>query len=110
MDMSKPTVADSQEVVTLDLKIFSINTIKKTCYKFSSQFSTRLESVCDQKINIYFSFASINNEEVKQGLIHQFQKELIDQDLREIVFKETEAVRNLILAHAFSKTPLVESE
>ena len=36
--------------------------------------------------------------------------DLLDQTLREKVAKETEAFRNLIVAHALSKTCLINSE
>lgn len=42
--------------------------------------------------------------------MNTFQQALLDQDLREIVSEETEGVRNLILAHAFSKTTLIKPE
>jgi hypothetical protein len=34
----------------------------------------------------------------------------LDQSLREIVARESEPVRNLILAHALSRTPFVDPE
>ena len=43
-------------------------------------------------------------------LIDDFKKEVLDQDLREKLKVETEPVRNLILAHAFSKTGIISHE
>lgn len=42
--------------------------------------------------------------------VEEFKKELLDQHLRSRVFRETAAVRNLILGVAFSKTGLQNSE
>lgn len=42
--------------------------------------------------------------------VEEFKKELLDQRLRSRVFRETAAVRNLILGVAFSKTGLQDSE
>jgi len=92
------------------LSTYSLNAIKKTCYKFSSDFSVKLEKVDDEKIKVGFTFNPNADNEMRADLIRQFHNELLDQDLREIVFKETEGVRNLILAHAFSKTTLIEPE
>jgi His-Xaa-Ser system protein HxsD len=50
------------------------------------------------------------SEESVSHLLQEFQKEVLDQDLREHIKKETESYRNLILAHTFSKTSLIEDE
>ena len=42
--------------------------------------------------------------------VDQFKKEILDQDLRESIKRETEPVRNLVLAQAFSKTNLIKDE
>lgn len=60
--------------------------------------------VCD----LYF------NDELSEvdasSAISSFRREVLDQDLREQLKKETEQVRNLILAHAFSKTGISSNE
>jgi His-Xaa-Ser system protein HxsD len=43
-----------------------------------------------------------------EQVIPDFSNELLDQDLREIVKRETGALRNLIMAHAFSQMTLSE--
>lgn len=97
-------------VEILSLSTYSLNAVKKACYKFSSEFSVKLEKIDDEKIKVGFEFNPKADNEAPADLIRQFHNELLDQDLREIVFKETEGVRNLILAHAFSKTTLIEPE
>jgi His-Xaa-Ser system protein HxsD len=42
--------------------------------------------------------------------VESFKKEVLDQDLRLKLKAETEPIRNLILAHAFSKTGLIADE
>lgn len=95
---------------TFSLSTYSLNAIKKACYKFSPEFSVKLEKMDDEKIQVAFGFKPTADNDMRADLIRQFHSELLDQDLREIVFKETEGVRNLILAHAFSKTTLIEPE
>ena len=99
-----------EHVEILSLTTYSLNAIKKACYKFSSEFSVKLEKIDDEQIKVGFEFNPKVDNEIRADLIRQFHNELLDQDLREIVFKETEGVRNLILAHAFSKTTLIEPE
>lgn len=99
-----------EHVEILSLSTYSLNAIKKACYKFSPEFSVKLEKVDEETIKVSFEFNLKTDNEIRADLIRQFHNELLDQDLREIVFKETEGVRNLILAHAFSKTTLIEPE
>ena len=99
----------SHEGLALSLSVYSLNAIKKACYKFSSEFSVKFEKIDDDIMKIYFDFNPSINHENKDEIIRQFHNELLDQDLREIVFKETENIRNLVLAHAFSRTTLIES-
>ena len=40
----------------------------------------------------------------------QFCNEVLDQELREEIASESRGVRDLLLAHAFSKTSLIDSE
>ena len=42
--------------------------------------------------------------------IENLKKEVLDQELRHKLKAETEPVRNLIFAHAFSKTGLIAGE
>lgn len=44
-----------------------------------------------------------------EAVVHRLKKEALDQTLRTRIKKETEQVRNLILAHAFSKSGLISS-
>ena len=47
------------------------------------------------------------SEEAHQAALDDFQTEVLDQNLREKIKLETAPTRNLILAHAFSRTGLV---
>jgi His-Xaa-Ser system protein HxsD len=42
--------------------------------------------------------------------INRFKNEVLDQDLRQTIANETVTMRNVILAHAFSKTGLQSNE
>ena len=90
-------------------KMYSIEVLKKASYKYSARFSNIIsekdeEYICD------ISFPEKTSETHINFCIDDFKKEVADQDLRRIVSKETEHVRNLILAHAFSKTSVIENE
>ena len=93
----------------IDLGVYSLECIKRAAYRLSDRFST--EIAIDQQIaHCKLIFSSNRAREFVELSVDAFRKELLDQDLREIVRRETEGVRNLILAHAFSKTGLIGDE
>ena len=62
-----------------------------------------------QIITKTLSEIDLSIEEVEKGEFpHSMLKELNDQILRERISQETESVRNLILAHAFSRTNFIK--
>lgn len=97
-------------VDVLSTSAYSLNAIKKVCYQFSSRFSVKLEKIDEENVRILFKFGEPQQREKVELMISNFLQALLDQDLREIVANETEGVRNLILAHAFSKTTLIDTD
>jgi His-Xaa-Ser system protein HxsD len=89
----------------INKSIYSLVTIKKAAYRFIKVFSISFSESSDSYI-CDMSFPDKYNEEHVDFYIDDFNKEILDQDLRERIKKETEPVRNLILSHAFSKTDL----
>jgi len=100
--------AGSDYTLSLDTRIYSILAIKKTAYKFADRVSIVLRPEEGSKLLVAFNFCDTQEKNDPEKVISDFCNELIDQDLRDIIKKETEPVKNLILAHAFSKTKLVD--
>lgn len=50
------------------------------------------------------------SESAANFIAEDFKREVLDQDLRSTIASETEQIRNLILAHAFSKTSLISKD
>ena len=98
-----------QMAVVFDSQVYSLIAIKKAAYKYLDAFSADI-SVIDNKVHCLLSFPSSNSDEGCSIIIDDFKKEVLDQDLREKIRVETESVRNLILAYAFSKTGIVSNE
>jgi His-Xaa-Ser system protein HxsD len=90
-----------------DSNVYDLDVIKKASYRFIDQFSVDISLGNDSKIICVISYPSSKSPESVDHMVSEFKKELLDQDLRKRIGIETEAVRNLILAHAFSKTSLV---
>jgi len=92
-----------------DKSIFSATALKKASYRFMDRLSASIhDEVGSYRVKI--EFAEKLSEESASYLLREFEKEVLDQDLREHIKRETESYRNLILAHAFSKTSLIENE
>jgi His-Xaa-Ser system protein HxsD len=95
--------------VTFDQTVFSLDAIKAACYKFLDRFTPDIE-LCDRKIICHLTFDDKSSEATVSANVDNLKKEVLDQDLRLKLKAETEPIRNLILAHAFSKTGLIADE
>lgn len=95
--------------VMFDSAVFSLDVIKAACYVFADRFTPDIE-ISNSHILCHLTFAEGVSQPAAQAQIDRFKKEVLDQDLRRKLRAETEPIRNLILAHAFSKTGLIADE
>jgi His-Xaa-Ser system protein HxsD len=90
--------------LSLDKLAYSLEAVQKAAYRFIDRLTIVITT--DEK-QVICDIEPIN--EFQEGLgviIDDFKRELLDQELRLKIKNETEQVRNLILAYAFSKTSL----
>jgi His-Xaa-Ser system protein HxsD len=97
------------ETVKFSKAVYALQAIKKAAYKFIDKISVNIRDESENYL-VDLIFTKEISPEAKIFLLSEFSKEVLDQDLRESIKTETEAYRNLILAHVFSKTPLVTDE
>jgi len=90
-------------------EVYSVETVKKAAYRFSDLFSIDIFPRAAE-IECVLTFASEQSSDEQERIVAAFKSEVLDQDLRAVVAKETEAIRNAVLAHALSKTGLQGSE
>jgi His-Xaa-Ser system protein HxsD len=95
--------------VTFDSQVYGLTAVKKAAYKYLDRFSADI-NVEDARINCRLTFTSSKDQRAIALIVEDFRKEVLDQDLREELKVETEAVRNLILAYAFSATAISSDE
>lgn len=95
--------------VDFDNRVFSLIAVKKAAYRYLDSFSADI-SLTNDEVRCLLKITSPRSDESFARLIDDFKKEVLDQDLRENLKIETEPVRNLILAHAFSKTGIISHE
>jgi len=94
--------------VTFDSAVFSVDAVKMACYRFLDRFTSDIQ-LCEGQIVCHLNFDD-KLISVPDAHVDNFKKEVLDQDLRLKLKAETEPIRNLILAHAFSKTGLIADE
>jgi His-Xaa-Ser system protein HxsD len=102
--------AGDDHCLVLSTGVYNLDAIKKTAYRFADKTSVILQPTGEKAVSVIFNFVGKHSASNPEQVIADFCNELLDQDLREIVKRETTPVRNIILAHAFSRTSLVEQE
>jgi His-Xaa-Ser system protein HxsD len=94
--------------VVFDGNVYALTTIQKAALKFTDTFSFRFETN-NGLVNVAIRPTSGAYTAVDSTIERLLHNEVLDQHLRSIVARETETERNLILAHAFSKTKLIDT-
>lgn len=91
-------------LLSLDGGVYAVEAVQKAAYRLIDRCAVLIDREGDRitcKITIDQQYADISD-----AIVADFQKELIDQQLRLQIKEETADVRNLILALAFSKAGL----
>lgn len=97
-------------VVEFDANAYSLLAIQKACHRFSDQasFNVQLSQTGSANvIKVTLQLLKAVSDEALMRLVQLLHNEALEQQLREQIRAQTEGVRNLILAHAFSKTGLI---
>lgn len=90
--------------------MYSIETIKKAAYRCSDVLSVEINPRSGEIECILHFVLEPKEDEQVQRIVAAFRNEVLDQDLRAVIAKETETTRNAVLAFALSKTGLQSSE
>ena len=96
--------------LSVNTSIYSLEAIKKAAYKFADRASVVINPLSESTVSIVFNFLGRNAEGNPDQVVSDFCNELLDQDLRERIKRETEPLRNLLIAQAFSRTSLADKE
>lgn len=99
------TVEETYVLVHFPNDVFSVDAIKRAAYRLSDRIVVDIEPaatgiVCKLRANSDARSPNLADAE------RDFRTEVLDQDLRAQIAKETEPLRNLVLSLAFSKTGL----
>jgi His-Xaa-Ser system protein HxsD len=100
---------DERRTLEVDLQVFNLDTIKRAAYRFTDRFALDLHTSAQTAVCTLIFENGVGSDRIERA-IQEFRKELLDQDLRARIGEETQGVRNLILAHAFSGTGLIADD
>ncbi len=90
--------------LSFDAASHSVDAIQRAGYRFSDRVSCELTSGEDEHRCL---LTAVDDADI-DALVADFRTEVLDQVLRERIRSETEPIRTMILAQAFSKTGLVD--
>jgi His-Xaa-Ser system protein HxsD len=91
-------------VVTFAAQTASVDAIQRAAYRFSDRFSCELIPGKDE----HLCRLTAVGDHTAGDHVADFRTEVLDQALRERIRAETEPIRTMILAHAFSRTGVVD--
>jgi His-Xaa-Ser system protein HxsD len=106
IDGSRIDASAKEIAIELDSTIYRLSAVKKAAYKFGNHFHVKLLPTTGQWVRVV-----LTPKAPTDTLDHwagEFCNEVLDQELREVVAQETEPVKNLLLAQAFSATSLLD--
>jgi His-Xaa-Ser system protein HxsD len=92
----------------VDLGVYTLSALLRVAYRFTDRCYLHLQNKNERLVEVRFRPKAAARP--LDEIAGEFCNELLDQSLREIVARESEPVRNLILAHALSRTPFVDPE
>jgi len=95
-------------LMEVDLEVYGLPALLKVVYKFTDRCFVHLQRRNERVVEV--RFRPKGSQVQLDSIAGEFCNEVLDQRLREIVARESEPVRNLVLAHALSRVGLANSE
>lgn len=96
--------------LTLDTRVYRVSAVKKAAYRLADRCTVIIGAFDGEAVGISLKFKVNTDRRAACETATLFFQELLDQELREQIADETNAVRTLIIAHAFSKVDLIKRD
>jgi len=103
-------LVDDAISLVIDVRVYRLGAVKKTSYRVADRCTAILGVLDDHLLPVSLRFKPGTTEGTAREAARTFFQELLDQELRAQIAEETDAVRTLILAHAFSKADLIKRD
>jgi len=92
--------------ITIDLSIYSLDVVLRTCHLFTSRCFVTPRAIADGRIGV--EFAARDEKDSLRDLAGAFSNALLDSHLRAVIADETRAIRELLVAQAFCEADLLD--
>ena len=106
----KNEIVNGEIIVYADSSLYSKDSLFKCLYWYGDKFHTNISLVDETTYRV--SIKPLDESELTDEKLNEFllklERDLIDFNLRDIVAKETQNVRDLLIAKAFSNGELDE--
>jgi His-Xaa-Ser system protein HxsD len=100
-------IAAAEIVLVFDQATVGLDALQRSAYAMAAEMTVDIRvSGADHVCTLF----PRKRDRIDEELRHRFRAEVNDQILRVRIAKETEQLRNLVFALAFSRTGLVEDE
>lgn len=100
--------SDGSLVATVDLRLYGQEALLRAAHRFTDRCHLQLQTRDEHAVTARFRAKNAQTGDLV-AVAGEFFNELLDCRLRALVQRESEPVRNLILAHALSRTSLVDA-
>jgi len=94
--------------IEVDLEVYGLPALLKVAHKFTDRCFVHLQHRTERIVEV--RFRAKGSQVPLDAIAGEFCNEVLDQRLREVVARESEPIRNLVLAHALSRVGLANSE
>ena len=97
-------IKDNEIIVFADTSLYSKDSIFKCLYWYGDKFHTNVSFADSNTYRVSVKPVSTNqlSQQEHENLLLKLERDLVDFNLRDIVTKETQNVRDLLIAKAFS--------
>lgn len=97
-------IKDNEIIVFADTSLYSKDSIFKCLYWYGDKFHTNVSFADSNTYRVSVKPVSTNqlSQQEQENLLLKLERDLVDFNLRDIVTKETQNVRDLLIAKAFS--------
>jgi His-Xaa-Ser system protein HxsD len=101
-----PVVVDGPDrLLRVDLGVYTLDALLRSAYRATGKAYLHLQREGDSMVVV--RMRPKNKSTNPDDLIREFLNDVLDQRLRRLISDETSTTRELIMAHALSKTNLV---
>lgn len=106
MDLDPIRSDGLDRLATVDLSVYGMDSILKSAHRFTGRGFVHISAAKTEQVEV--RMRPKNSTDDPEILIRDFLNDLLDQKLRTTIASETATLRDQIMAHALSRTGLLD--